>query len=215
MGQDYLWRPRALWDLDRFRRGAGPVRSVLDLGCGTGELARQVLRHYPEARVVGADFTTEMLRGAVRSTGARDRDRVQWTRATARRLPFRDGSFDLVVSGFVARNLPDLRGAIAEVHRVLAPSGSAMILDITGPSHPLLRKIFLAYFDSVVPMLGVAVGSQGPYTYLPRSLRHLPTPPEIVRMFREVGFTVARAAPQSGGIVTAFLASAGGRPQSR
>jgi demethylmenaquinone methyltransferase / 2-methoxy-6-polyprenyl-1,4-benzoquinol methylase len=207
MGQDYLWRPRALWDLDRFRAGAAPVRSILDLGCGTGELTRQALRHYPGSTVVGADFTPEMLVGAARGLAPRDRDRVALTRSTARRLPFRDGRFDLVVSGFVARNLPDLPGAVAEVRRVLAPGGSAMILDITGPSNPTLRTMFLAYFDSVVPMLGAAVGSLGPYTYLPRSLRHLPPPPQIVQLFRDAGFDRAEARPQSGGIVTAFLAT--------
>jgi demethylmenaquinone methyltransferase/2-methoxy-6-polyprenyl-1,4-benzoquinol methylase len=207
MGQDFLWRPRALWDLDRFRTDATAVRRVLDLGCGTGELTRQVLRHYPGSVVTGADFTPEMLEGAARALAARDRGRVELTRSTARRLPFRDAQFDLVVSGFVARNLPDLPGAFAEVRRVLAPGGSAMILDITGPSQPFLRSLFLAYFDSVVPLLGAAVGSEGPYTYLPRSLRHLPTTPEIVGLLRTVGFARAEARPQSGGIVTAFLAT--------
>lgn len=214
LGQDYLWRPRALWDLDRFRSGAPPVRLVLDLGCGTGELTRQVLRHYPGSRVVGADFTAAMLHGADAALADRDRARVALTRSTARRLPFRDGSFDLVVSGFVARNLPDLAGALSEIRRVLSPGGFAMVLDITGPSDPFLRRVFLAYFDTVVPMMGAAVGSRGPYTYLPRSLRHLPPVPRIVAMFREAGFTTAEARPLSGGIVTAFLAAVPGRAQS-
>ncbi|HTT25663.1 MAG TPA: class I SAM-dependent methyltransferase, partial [Thermoplasmata archaeon] len=167
VGQDYLWRPRALWDLDRFRAGAPAVGWVLDLGCGTGELTRLTLRHYRGCRVVGADFTPEMLRRAAAALPPKDRDRAPLVRATARRLPFRDGRFDLVVSGFVARNLPDLAGALGEIRRVLAPGGSAMVLDITGPSDPFFRKMFLAYFDTVVPMLGAAVGSRGPYTYLP------------------------------------------------
>lgn len=211
LGQDYLWRPRALWTLDRYRRDQPAPRRLLDVGCGTGELTRLSARHFPGARVVGVDFTGAMLRNAARpGRNAAAGPRIGFVQGTAGRLPFRSGSFDVVLSAFVARNLPDLPKALGEMRRVLAPSGTLFLLDITGPTNPRVRAAFLAYFDTVVPMLGAAVHSAGPYRYLPESLRSLPTPGELLRLLGERGFARAEAHPQSMGIVTTFLGEAAG-----
>ena len=206
LGQDFLWRPVAIWGLEKFRGPARPIRRILDVGCGTGELTRLVARRYPSTEVVGLDFTAAMVALARRTTPGELGRRIRWVRGDAQRLPFRRERFDLIVSAFVARNLPDLPGALGELHRVTAPGGAAMILDITGPSHPLLRKGFEAYFGHVVPWMGAAIGSEGPYTYLPRSLAHLPPPDGFVAELRRAGFARAAARPLSGGVVTAFLA---------
>ncbi len=216
LGNDYLWRPRALWDLDRFRP-TGPIGRALDLGCGTGELARQVARHYPGARVVAADFTGAMLRRAEAATRARsEADRLDFARATALRLPFAAGSFDLVTNAFVARNLANLPTALAEMHRVLRPGGVLLTLEITEPLSPTFGRLFHAYFDRVVPWLGAAVRSAGPYAYLPESLRSLPPREAFRAALGHAGFVRTAARPQSLGIVTTFLGEAGAPgPQSR
>lgn len=206
LGQDYLWRPRALWELDRFR--AGPVQSALDIGCGTGELARAVARHYRPVRVLATDFTGAMLRRARDDRGSRALGgRLAYGAANASRLPFADGAFDLVTNAFVARNLADLPGALGEMRRVLRPHGVLLTLEITEPVSPRWRQLFHAYFDGVVPMLGRAVGSEGPYRYLPESLRTLPSREAFADLLRGAGFSRVRAATQSGGIVTTFLAA--------
>jgi demethylmenaquinone methyltransferase / 2-methoxy-6-polyprenyl-1,4-benzoquinol methylase len=217
LGNDYLWRPRALWDLDRFRGASTAVGSALDLGCGTGELARLVARHFPSARVVAADFTSAMLRKA-RDEGAsgRERSRMAYARGTAMRLPFADDSFDLVTNAFLARNLADLSVALREMRRVIRPGGTLLTLEITEPVSPLFARIFHAYFDRVVPWLGAAVRSAGPYRYLPESLRSLPARPAFRAALTAAGFGRTEALPQSLGIVTTFLAEAGAPgPQSR
>jgi len=206
LGNDYLWRPRALWDLDRFR-AKEPVRSVLDLGCGTGELARQVVRHYPTARVFAADFTRAMLVTAQATTARRtERDRLDFGRATALKLPFADGSFDLATNAFVARNLADLPKALREMRRVLRAGGVLLTLEITEPDSPAFGRLFHAYFDRVVPWLGSAVHSAGPYRYLPESLRTLPPRAQFLTALRDAGFSRTHAVSQSLGIVTTFLA---------
>ena len=209
LGNDLLWRPRALWDLDRFR-APGPVRRVLDIGCGTGELARLVARHYGLAEVVAADFTRAMLESAVASTdGRRERPRMAFARATALKLPFASGAFDLVTNAFVARNLADLPAAFGEVRRVLRPGGVFLTLEITEPASPTVNRFFHAFFDHVVPWLGEAVGSAGPYRYLPQSLRSLPDRAAFLSLLSQYGFPRTTARLQSGGIVTTFLAEAG------
>ena len=209
LGNDLLWRPRALWDLDRFRR-PGPLVRVLDIGCGTGELARLVARHYGSSRVVAADFTRAMLDNAVGSTvGRSERGRIDFARATALKLPFADGAFDLVTNAFVARNLADLSVAFREVRRVLRPGGVFLTLEITEPVSPTMNRFFHAFFDNVVPWLGGAVGSAGPYRYLPRSLRSLPDRAALLGLRAANGFPRTAARLQSGGIVTTFLGEAG------
>jgi demethylmenaquinone methyltransferase / 2-methoxy-6-polyprenyl-1,4-benzoquinol methylase len=211
MGNDLLWRPRALWDLDRFRR-PGPVHRILDLGCGTGELTRLAAHHFPGARVLGVDFTAAMLEVAQRRTPApRDSGAIAFGRATAMRLPFPDGTFDLATNAFLARNLVDLDAALVEMRRVLRPGGVLLTLEITEPVSPAFGSLFHAYFDHVVPWLGAAVDSAGPYRYLPESLRRLPPRPAFVTALRRAGFPRAEAHPQSMGIVTTFLAEAGER----
>jgi demethylmenaquinone methyltransferase / 2-methoxy-6-polyprenyl-1,4-benzoquinol methylase len=208
LGNDLLWRPRALWDLDRFRR-PGPVTRVLDIGCGTGELARLVARHYGNARVVAADFTRAMLENAsASSNGRRERTRLDFARATALKLPFTDGAFDVVTNAFVARNLSDLSAAFREIRRVLRPAGVFLTLEITEPASPVVSQLFHAYFDRVVPWLGGAVGSEGPYRYLPQSLRSLPGRESFRTLLLGSGFPRVEARPQSAGIVTTFLAEA-------
>ena len=212
LGQDVLWRPRALWDLDRFR-GGRPVRRLLDIGCGPGSLTFLAARHYRTARVVGADFTDAMLREAA---GHQPRDlgeRVGFARAGVHTLPFRDATFDVAMSAYVVRNLPRLDAAFREIRRVLVPGGTLLTLEITEPERPAVRWGFHRYFDSVVPALGRLVGSEGPYTYLPESLKHLPGREAMLELLRTAGFDLVAAAPQSLGIVTSFLARAGPTPE--
>jgi demethylmenaquinone methyltransferase/2-methoxy-6-polyprenyl-1,4-benzoquinol methylase len=211
LGQDLLWRPRALWALRRFRRGQPEVRTALDVGCGTGELTRLFAREFPGSSVVGADFTGPMLTSAARRTrGARASARIGFTRASVGALPFAPSSFDVAVSAFVARNLPDLDHAFRELRRVLRPGGTLLTLEITEPPSRLVAGLFHAYFDSVVPWLGAAIGRAGPYRYLPESLRSLPPREKMLERMRGAGFGRATAVPQSGGIVTTYLAEASG-----
>lgn len=210
LGNDFLWRPRALWDLDRFRAGA-PVSRVLDVGCGTGDLTRLLARHYPGARVAGVDFTRAMLAiAAERTQGRPEGAAVAYGEGSVLALPFRSGSFDVASSAFVVRNVPRLADAFAELRRVLAPGGTLLTLEITEPANPTVRRMFHQYFDTFVPWLGAMVRSAGPYRYLPESLRHLPDRAGMLQRLRDAGFDRVAAAPQSGGIVTAYLAAVAG-----
>src|SRR5262245_15517345 len=80
----------------------GEPHVVLDIGCGTGQLATRIKRARPRTHVVGCDFSA----GMVRQAAARSRA-VRWTRGDAARLPFHNGTFDAVVSTEAFHWFPD------------------------------------------------------------------------------------------------------------
>jgi demethylmenaquinone methyltransferase / 2-methoxy-6-polyprenyl-1,4-benzoquinol methylase len=206
-GPDYLWRPRALWALDRYR-GRRPVGRILDFGCGPGDFTLLAATHYPTSTAVGADFTAGMLRKARQNTRAHPgASRISYVRADVGHLPFEDASFDLVLSAFVVRNLPDLHRAFSECRRVLRPSGSMVTLEVSEPEDRVVRDLFHAYFDNVVPWLGAAFSSAGPHRYLPESLKYLPDRPAMAHLMQDAGFVRTEVDTQSMGIVSIFLAS--------
>jgi demethylmenaquinone methyltransferase / 2-methoxy-6-polyprenyl-1,4-benzoquinol methylase len=214
LGNDLFWRPRALWDLERFHPEPRVARA-LDVGCGTGELTRQLAHRFPAATVVGVDFTGAMLRAAARRGWGAESGPSGYGRGTVMHLPFADGTFDLVTNAFLVRNLVDLPAAFAEMRRVLRPGGALLALEITEPVSPSFGRLFHAYFDHVVPWLGAAVDSAGPYRYLPDSLKRLPPRSALVATIRAAGFPRVETHLQSMGIVTAFLAEAGPAPTGR
>jgi ubiquinone/menaquinone biosynthesis C-methylase UbiE len=102
---------------------------ILDVGCGTGQLAARIVRELPECDVTGCDFSRGMLEHA----SARN-VRVRWVQGDAGRLPFRSGAFDAIVSTEAFHWFPDQDRALAEFHRVLAPGGRVMVALVNAPS---------------------------------------------------------------------------------
>jgi malonyl-CoA O-methyltransferase len=94
---------------------------VLDLGCGTGRVSRELKRRYPRARVIALDLAPGMLREARRYQ--RPWRRFERLCGDALRLPLRDGSVDLIFSNLMLQWCEPLGAALAEVRRVLKASG--------------------------------------------------------------------------------------------
>ncbi len=202
-GGDFIWRPRALWHADRLLEH--PPSRILDVGCGPGDLTLLLPQHYPTAYVVGLDFTREMVERAAGNAAARREGRATFVRGDALRLPFPDGSFDLVTSAFLLRNLPDLAHGFREMARVLRPGGVLLALDVTEPGPGAFGRFFHAYFDTVVPAIGNAFGFGGASRYLSKSIRQVPPRPQVVTLLSATGFSPALAETQWMGIVTGYF----------
>ena len=103
--------------------GPRPGERVLDLGCGTGAVARKVAPLVgATGSVAGLDSSPDML-AVARAVGERDGLAVDWHEGRAEALPFPDGSFDLVLCQFALMFVADRNAAAAEMHRVLTPGG--------------------------------------------------------------------------------------------
>jgi demethylmenaquinone methyltransferase/2-methoxy-6-polyprenyl-1,4-benzoquinol methylase len=185
-GQDRRWRREAVGRLALSSGGR-----VLDLGSGTGDLAFELLRCTPQARVVAADFTPEMM-----TVGRRHPDsaRIAWVVADAQHLPFASASFAGAISGFLLRNVAEVDRVLAEELRVLNPGGRTVSLDTTPPPRGFLRPAIEFHFRRVIPLLGrLVAGDAEAYNYLPASTeRFLSAEALSSRMtaagFRSTGF---------------------------
>ncbi len=105
---------------------------VLDIGCGAGMdslVAAQMVG--PEGSVTGIDMTPEMLAKARRAAGALGAGNVTYLECEAERMPFADGSFDVVISNGVIDLIPDKDAVFSEIHRVLVPGGRIQVADVT------------------------------------------------------------------------------------
>jgi demethylmenaquinone methyltransferase/2-methoxy-6-polyprenyl-1,4-benzoquinol methylase len=177
---------------------ARPDAKVLDLCCGTGDMAFALRGQGSETNIVGADFAHAML---VRAAAKSDqRQKMRWIEADALRLPFPDESFDLVTSAFGFRNLADYDAGLREIRRVLRPGGEFGILEFSEPRGSL-GKLYNVYFKSVLPRIGRLIsGSTGAYSYLPASVQRFPEPQELLLRMRAAGFSEASWTPYTFGI---------------
>ncbi len=197
-GLDRSWRRRTVAALGL---PAGSV--VLDLACGTGDLA--VLAHHRGLRGVGVDLSRGML--AARHPG------VPAAQADALALPLADGAVDGVVSGFALRNFTDLRASLAEAARVLRPGGRLALLEVATPRRGLVRRGFEVWFERCVPAIGGLLSDRDAYRYLPRSTAYLPAPDELRALIRQAGFATVGRQVLHGGLSQLLTATRAGMPE--
>ena len=185
-GQDTGWRREVI------RRAALPPRGrLLDLGAGTGDLAGEAIRQRPDCRPVAADFTLEMMRvGQARwRTGGHTDAQLDWAAADALRVPFPDGAFDAVVSGFLLRNVTDIPQTLREQHRVLKPGGRIVALDTTRPNPGLFSPLIDFHLHRVIPALGgLITGEAEAYRYLPTTTELFLSAEQLAARLVAVGF---------------------------
>ena len=177
-GRDIFWRKRMLRKIN-----LQPGDHVLDLGAGTGDLSCEVRKQYPAARITAADFTLGMM-----LTG-RDWSNIDRCNADALTLPFETQQFNVVISGFLVRNVIDVDQALVEMARMLKPGGKIAILDMTRPRKNLLTPLINFFLDKVVPFIGTLITREKEaYTYLPASTQNFLKAEKLADKMRKAGF---------------------------
>jgi demethylmenaquinone methyltransferase/2-methoxy-6-polyprenyl-1,4-benzoquinol methylase len=198
---DKLWRRRVA------RRFSAVLRDsnarVLDLCCGTGDLAFAFRKQAPSgAKIIGSDFVPEMLARARRKAVAAG-VAVEFIDADALNLPFASASFDVVSCAFGFRNLANYEAGLKEMLRVLKPGGSATILEFAEPPGKVFGAVYRFYFRRVLPVLGGMIsGDTSAYAYLPSSVSTFPSPEALQLQMERAGFARVQFERWTGGIVT-------------
>jgi demethylmenaquinone methyltransferase/2-methoxy-6-polyprenyl-1,4-benzoquinol methylase len=186
VGQDVRWRREVIQRaaLPRFGR-------LLDLGAGTGDLAREALRQSPTVSALAADFTLEMMQAGRRrpEKTLNEYQRLEWCAADAQALPLEDKRFDAVVSGYLLRNVSNLALSLSEQHRVLKPGGRIVALDTAPPLHNALEPFIKFHLHTVIPNLGRWItGQADAYRYLPDSTETFLEPERLAARLLDAGF---------------------------
>ena len=196
MGLHRLWKRFAV---DRAGPRAG--QRVLDLAGGTGDLAKLfAARVRPGGTVVHTDINGAMLAGG--------RDRLldaglvlPTVQCNAEALPFADRSFDIVSIAFGLRNVTRKDVALAEMRRVLAPGGVAIVLEFSRVT-PSLAPAYDWYSFNVLPRLGRLIAKDdASYRYLAESIRVHPDQETLSQMMRDAGFDAVDYHNLSAGVV--------------
>lgn len=186
-------------------------RSLLDLCCGTGEIAFTYLKRADSPkRIYMLDFSEDMLQCA-KSKASQwkqiSQHSISYLHADAQAIPLPNESVDAVTIGYGIRNVKDPALCIQEVYRVLQPGGSFGIVELTRPSNRILRFGHHIYLRTLLPVLGWFLSSnQEAYRYLCDSIHTFMEPNELEQLMAKSGFDQIKQIPLSGGIATILFA---------
>lgn len=190
LGLDLHWRRKSAAAVARAMQGAA-ADEVLDLACGTGDMACAIARAVPGSLVIGSDPSQTMLL-AGRDKLAPWNGRIAMVRAVGR-LPFADARFAAITCAFGVRNFIHLEKEMGEALRLLQPGGWLHVLEFFLPGNWLTRAVLKSYNALVFPFLGfLLTGRIRPYRYLFNSIFTFRSVPDFTALLLRTGFGEVR-----------------------
>lgn len=202
LNTDKGWRRKAV------RQIADEDRSmnILDVACGTGDFTIEIARKVADgSNVVGIDISEGMMsigREKILKAGVS----AELAVADCEALPYQDGTFDRISVGFGVRNFEHLELGLSEMCRVLANDGKVVILELSVPSNPFIRRCYKLYFQKILPAIGGLIsGNRSAYEYLTASVLHFPAPEKFIEIMKGAGFAVVEHTPMIFGICRMYV----------
>lgn len=182
---DKGWRRKAIKEIAK-----SGSKEILDIACGTGDMAIKMVKTIPGAKVTGIDLSPGMLdEGRRKVTEAGLSEKIVLLEGDSLKMPFEDGSFDAITVAFGVRNFENLEQGYREMWRVLKPGGVLVVLELSTPQGRLTGRGYKFYTRYVIPSLGKLVsGDSRAYSYLPESIAAVPQREKMTRMMEESGF---------------------------
>lgn len=166
--------------------GFSPLK-VLDLCCGTGDIAKECKKSFPDAEVVAIDFSQEMLDIAMKNSQG-----IIYLNADITNLEeiafLEKESFDAIFISFGLRNLPDIDSFLENIKEYLSSNGVLAILDL-GKPHLLTKPYFFLHYNLIIPLFAKLFAKDiAPYKYLVRSAKKYPSQKEIIAKMEQFGY---------------------------
>ena len=167
---------------------------LLDVATGTGDVIFAAHRYRKDYQAFkGFDLSENMLQVArQKSYKVADPLQVEWTAGSAERLPYQDDSADALTIAFGLRNVINKENALSEFTRVLKPQASLLILELMPAEKSLLNKLFLSYFEIILPKIGSLISNREAYEYLPKSVNGFYSFSQLNQIARQRGLLFKR-----------------------
>lgn len=200
LGIDKIWRKKAI----RMLQDLQP-KKIIDIASGTGDFALSALRLKP-TEVVGLDISDGMLEVGRKKMKQRKVDHIiSMQLGDSEKIPFEDNYFDALTVGFGVRNFENLETGLAEMLRVVKPSGKLVILEFSKPKKFPVKQFFGFYSKRIIPLLGKKISKDGrAYAYLPESVAAFPEGEAFTAILDKLGYRNVEAQLVSGGIATIY-----------
>ncbi|MCH7612194.1 MAG: bifunctional demethylmenaquinone methyltransferase/2-methoxy-6-polyprenyl-1,4-benzoquinol methylase UbiE [Candidatus Marinimicrobia bacterium] len=200
--RDIAWRKRTIMEMEFLN-----THRFLDIATGTGDLALDCAKTYPEVKVTGVDFVQGMVDKGMEKVSDQnllDKVKLKWGDAT--NLEFEDNSFDVTAIAFGIRNIPDKEKALSEMKRIIVPNGQVMVLELTTPEPGLWRTFYSFYLNGMLPKLAkLFTKNPAAYEYLADSIINFPTRKEFLKLMESIGLKNCRAIPLTFGVCTLYI----------
>ena len=199
---DRFWRRKAV------RRINGTANCCLDVAVGTADLAIEIIRQAKAQKVQGIDLSEKMMqigRNKVQKRGLQDK--ITFMHANAQKMPFTDGSYEIVTCAYGVRNFSNLDEGLREMYRVLPTDGQLMILEFSYPSNRFVSFCYDMYFSHILPLVGRLLSrDRTAYSYLNKSVKNFIWGEQMCEKLRQAGFRQVSFEPLTFGISTIYIA---------
>jgi len=201
LGIDKLWRRKAI----NILKPEQP-ETILDIATGTGDFALAALKINPK-KIVGVDISEGMLdKGREKISSKKLNDKIELKYGDSENLPFEANSFNAITVGFGVRNFENLEKGLSDMHRVLTPGGTAVVLEFSKPKKFPIKQAFGFYSKRVIPTIGKLISKdKRAYAYLPESVEAFPEGQRFIDILQKVGYKDVEQQPVSGGIATIYI----------
>lgn len=203
LGLDCRWRKRAV----KMLQSKAP-KQILDVACGTGDMAAELYRALRPERLVGIDLSDGMMEVARRKFAGKEcAGKVTFEHCDCLKMPYDDGEFDAVTSAFGVRNFEHLAECYREMWRVLAPGGVLCVIELSQPTNAIVKPFYKLYTRGIIPLVGRLVSSdKRAYSYLPESIAAVPQGNEMLSIIAEAGFSGGSYRTLTFGVCTIYMA---------
>jgi len=194
------WRKKAIHLL----REKNP-KLILDLATGTGDFAIEAINLNPD-KIIAADISEGMMKIGQEKVKKKNLSSIiSFQKADSENLPFEENYFDAITVGFGVRNFENLLKGLQNMHRVLKPNATAVILEFSKVKTFPAKQLFGFYFNFICPVLGkLFTKDKSAYTYLPDSVNAFPSGKEFEDVMRKAGFREIKSKPLTFGVATIY-----------
>jgi len=204
LGIDTRWRKKAVSMLP-----PKPELHVMDMATGTADVALEIIKQRPDAKVVGIDISNDMLEvGREKVTKKSLSDQIALVSGASEAINYPDNTFDAATVSFGVRNFEDTIGGLSEMKRVIKPGGKIIVLEFSQIRTFPFKQAFNLYFGRVLPWIG-KVWSSDPraYSYLYESVQAFPDGEDFGNLLETAGFEKPNWQALTLGICTVYTAT--------